>query len=200
VDVVLVHGLVGSARWWDRVVPALAARHTVHAVDLPRRDPEQWLERLVAELERPALVGHSLGGLYATRVAARSPVAALALVAPAGLPPGRSALGLGPPLVSALRLAGPAFLPSVGRNLLRAGPRSLVAGARLAVGGGLDVSTVRAPTLVVWGERDRVCPPGPVAAPTVTIPGAGHVPMWERPDALAAVLLDFLEEVEREPG
>lgn len=195
-DLVLVHGLVGSAGWWDRVVPTLAARHDVHAVDLPPREPEKWLERLVADLDRPALVGHSLGALYAARVASSALVGALVLVAPAGLPPARGVLRLGPPLVSALRLAGPAFLPSVSRNLLRSRPRAFVAGARLALGGGLDLAAVRAPVLVVWGERDRVCPPRPVDARSVTVPGAGHVPMWERPDLLAEVLLDFLEEVE----
>ncbi|MBD0337662.1 MAG: alpha/beta fold hydrolase [Thermoleophilia bacterium] len=195
-DVVLVHGLIGSAGWWDRVVPTLAARHAVRAVDLPRREPEKWLEQLVVDLDRPALVGHSLGALYAARVASRSPVGALVLVAPAGLPPARGVLRLGPPLVSALRLAGPAFLPSVGRNLLRYRPRSFVAGARLALGGGLDLSEVQAPVLVVWGERDRVCPARPVDARSVTVRGAGHVPMWERPEALAKLLLDFLEEVE----
>ena len=59
-----------------------------------------------------------------------------------------------------------------------------------------------APTLLVWGERDRIVPPvwGPVwrdalvDARLVVLPGAGHVPMVEAPDDLADAILTFREE------
>jgi len=60
------------------------------------------------------------------------------------------------------------------------------------------------PTLIAWGERDRTIPvehgvaahravPG---SRFVTIPGAAHFPHLERPDALAAVLEDFIASTE----
>ena len=60
------------------------------------------------------------------------------------------------------------------------------------------------PTLIAWGERDRTIPlehgiaahhamPG---SRFVTIPGAAHFPHLERPDELAAALLDFIASTE----
>jgi pimeloyl-ACP methyl ester carboxylesterase len=54
---------------------------------------------------------------------------------------------------------------------------------------------ITCPTLVVWGEDDRIAPvayaerwPGE----TVIVPGAGHLVEWDAPDAVAAALLRFL--------
>ncbi|MNO04863.1 Lipase 3 precursor [compost metagenome] len=59
---------------------------------------------------------------------------------------------------------------------------------------------MRAPTLVLWGERDRWIPPAHAQAFAERIPGAqlrryaglGHVPMEEDPQRVAADLLPFL--------
>jgi 3-oxoadipate enol-lactonase len=59
---------------------------------------------------------------------------------------------------------------------------------------------VRAPTLVVVGERDRLAPAVHVCTCTAALtdvrvellPGAGHVPMVERPDELSLLLREFL--------
>lgn len=59
---------------------------------------------------------------------------------------------------------------------------------------------IKAPTLIVWGEEDRVFPrpfadafreaiPG---ARSVLVPACGHWVAHERPDALAAAILDFV--------
>jgi pimeloyl-ACP methyl ester carboxylesterase len=56
------------------------------------------------------------------------------------------------------------------------------------------------PTLIAWGDRDRTIPieHGLEAAEAIpncrfeTIPGAAHFPNLEKPDALAAILADFL--------
>jgi pimeloyl-ACP methyl ester carboxylesterase len=57
------------------------------------------------------------------------------------------------------------------------------------------------PTLILWGERDKVFPPKvgqdlqalvPGAAFEL-IPEAGHIPMWERPDLVNPLLLKFLQ-------
>jgi pimeloyl-ACP methyl ester carboxylesterase len=59
---------------------------------------------------------------------------------------------------------------------------------------------ITAPTLVVWGEHDRVAPPvyaqefaDAIAGARVEIvPGAGHLPQWERLDHVAPLVEEFL--------
>ncbi|MSO80902.1 MAG: alpha/beta hydrolase [Alphaproteobacteria bacterium] len=59
---------------------------------------------------------------------------------------------------------------------------------------------IAVPTLVLWGERDRIVAPGYGRGYAALIPGArfeliegaGHHPEIERPDALAVRILDFL--------
>jgi pyruvate dehydrogenase E2 component (dihydrolipoamide acetyltransferase) len=100
--VVLLHGFGGDLENWMFTAPALAASHTVYALDLPGHggsskdvgpgDLDSLVDAVVAfldaqELRTAHLVGHSLGGLVAAAVAARAPerVRSLALIAPAGL-------------------------------------------------------------------------------------------------------------------
>ncbi|MFD0440277.1 alpha/beta fold hydrolase [Streptomyces chartreusis] len=62
----------------------------------------------------------------------------------------------------------------------------------------------RHPTLVVWGDRDRVLPPSHLAAAKAALPhaetemfvGIGHMPQIECPDEFATRLLTFLGTVE----
>lgn len=98
--VVLIHGFGSSIYTWKDVIPALAARHDVTALDLPgfgRSDqPDDLafgdLPRAVLGLmqalgvERAALVGNSLGGAVAAVAASSHPerVAGLVLVDAAG--------------------------------------------------------------------------------------------------------------------
>lgn len=58
-----------------------------------------------------------------------------------------------------------------------------------------------APTLVVWGEKDRLTPLHPdgdiwrAAAPHAewrVMPGVGHMPMFDAPEETAELVLDFL--------
>ena len=57
------------------------------------------------------------------------------------------------------------------------------------------------PTLIVWGEEDRVFPlaVGEELQRTikesslVRIPNAGHIPQWERPDLANRAMIDFLQ-------
>ena len=60
---------------------------------------------------------------------------------------------------------------------------------------------IRVPTLIVWGDQDRVIPPsyaerfaGGIAATARVrrIGGAGHLVAVDRPDELAAAIDDFL--------
>jgi pimeloyl-ACP methyl ester carboxylesterase len=59
---------------------------------------------------------------------------------------------------------------------------------------------VRAPSLVVWGEEDRLFPPASArrlgddlrAADVILIPRCGHAPQEERPDELLRAIARFL--------
>ena len=100
---VLLHGLAERRQVFSWIVPLLAPRLRVVSIDLPGFGASpplpgggfdlgpvcERVEAVVAELglERPAMLGHSLGGGVTVRYAAERPGAlrALVLVAPAGL-------------------------------------------------------------------------------------------------------------------
>jgi pimeloyl-ACP methyl ester carboxylesterase len=125
---VLIHGLAGSTRWWDPLVPMLATSHRVIRIDLLGHGrsakpadgsytmPEQGA-RVGAALDRlgvrhAIVVGHSTGGAVATALAEQRPelVTALALV------------GTGPRLdayISQGALDGLLSVPVVGHLLWR---------------------------------------------------------------------------------
>ena len=66
---------------------------------------------------------------------------------------------------------------------------------------------ITVPTLVVVGDEDVLTPPREAralaaaipGAALVEIPGAGHVSCWERPEAFAAALADFLATLPEAP-
>jgi len=214
--VVLVHGLAGSARWWEQTEPVLRRRHDVHVVELPgfgaaRRsrftleDATALVSDRVAGVGRVHLVGHSLGGLVCARVAAGRPelVERLVLVAPAGSLPRRTLAGHALPLAATLRSLRPSFLRLLVTDVVRAGPRTLVGAARELLREDVvaDLRSVAAPTLLVWGERDMLVPASVSQLFAAEIPharlelleGVGHVPMIERPELFAQLVLAFFE-------
>jgi pimeloyl-ACP methyl ester carboxylesterase len=210
---VCIHGLGGSSRWWLPVLPELAAEHEMHLIDLPRfsmfsdfepDDASEWLEQWLeaAGLEAPSLMGHSLGGLLAAELAARIELDRLVLVAPAGLPTGRSAIEELIALVNALRQTDSAFLARIGVDVLRWGPEALWRGMRYVFDADLtaQLELIEAPTLLVWGEEDDLVPVAQAEtwqqaipdARLVVLPETAHIPMVESPDAFADAVLEFL--------
>jgi pimeloyl-ACP methyl ester carboxylesterase len=220
--VILVHGLGGSPRWWGRTTQALAQAHRVILPEMPgfgfglrlgsERSPFRLAEApdvLSGLMDRLGiasvrLVGHSLGALACAGVAARVPgcVERLVLIAPpvrtagAGLvgnalPVARTLLGL--PLAAALTVATDIASRSP-LALLRAAGELLV-GEHAA-----ELARVLVPTLLLWGSRDVLVPTAGAAELAAlmprselrVIPGAGHVPMLDRPDDLSRELRGFL--------
>ena len=210
---VLVHGLAGSWRWWSRVVPALARRRRVYLVDLPRLGravrPEElsrWFEGWIdsVAISRADIVGHSLGGLVAAEVAAKRAgwTRRLVLVAPAGIPCGRSVAARVLPLVTEL-LEIRRDLPMVVADAIRTQPLPLARG--IGYTSRCDVRAllpdVRVPTLLVWGRRDRLVPTAIADEWLLRLPDArlvqlpcSHVPLLEAPRELADHMLSFLDE------
>jgi pimeloyl-ACP methyl ester carboxylesterase len=217
---VLIHGLSGSVRWWRPILPALAERHRVYAVNLPgfgtftgrrRRRPladtagwlREWIEAL--GIRRVDLIGHSMGGAIAIRLSLAAPhlVGHLVLMNAAGYPTVRRLVGYAGPLLREARTMRRAFLPVLAVDALRAGPATLLrtAGELLAEDIRPSLSDLRGPTLLVWGERDALVPLSVgetlqreiPRSRLVVISDAGHVPMYDQPQAVAGAVLPFLD-------
>jgi pimeloyl-ACP methyl ester carboxylesterase len=167
-------------------------------------------------LKDPLLVGHSMGGMIAAEMAAIAPndVSRLALICPAGLWLEDHPI---PDVFSLLPFEMPGFLfhdPEAGAKLMTAGLRLddpeflksyLVRNARqLGMAGKLlfpiperglseRLYRIKARTVIVWGESDRLVPPvyGPAfqaaikGSELVMIPEAGHLVTVEKPKEVA---------------
>ena len=170
-------------------------------------------------LKAPALVGHSMGGMIAAEMAAIAPhdVQRLGLIAPAGLWLDDHPI---PDMFTLLPYEMPAYLfhdPEAGAKMMTAGlnfddpeflKAYLIRNARqLGMAGKIlfpiperglaeRLYRIKARTVVVWGESDRLIPPvyGPafaagVAGSTlVNIPEAGHLVTLEKPAEVAAAV------------
>lgn len=228
--IVFVHGSGDSARAWDGVIERLP-EFTCIALDLPghgalveRPGPMElgvtdYADRVRSELARRelsgvCLVGHSLGGAIALRLAVDHPslVRRLALVGsgarlrvlPALLEEARTRpdtiMGTLTPLGFAP--GHEAQAAAYVRDLAPVAPgivyRDLAACDRFDMMG--DLGRVAQPTLIVVGEHDRLTPPKYASflrdrlehATLVTVPDAGHFVQAEAPDTVARALRDFL--------
>ena len=251
---VLLHGAGTNRQEWAWALPALArGGRSVYAPDLPGfggdgpapdASPEYSAATVAGfadalGLERTAVVGNSLGGLVALRLALSQPtrVSCLCLAESAGL--GREVTpalvaaatgGVGELTVMWGRLpVGAAQRALLRAPLLFANPLRAPAGwyeqqYRAARAPGLMQTTVAAlratlgpsgqrrvlldelgrlemPTLVLWGEHDRVFPAAQARHAVerlrrgrlAVIPGCGHLPHVECPAEFAAVLGEFLD-------
>jgi pimeloyl-ACP methyl ester carboxylesterase len=192
--------------------------YRVVAIDLPgfgtsprghRLDLEVIATQLATVLDdlgvpRAHVIGHSMGGLIACRLAAdhADRVERLVLVDAALLSLARTASQYVTGPIRTLRRTAPSLLPILVGDGLRAGPIRLVDASvqLLRADWRSHLPQITAPTLVVWGEHDGICPLAigeaivdlVPDARLVLIPGAGHNPMWEQPARFEQEVLDFL--------
>lgn len=222
--------------WWMPAHDFLAARHRVHAPVHPGFGSSAGFEQIegmddlvfhtldvmdALRLERPDVVGLSLGGWLAAELALRHParVGRLVLVDAAGTRvPGveRADLFMAPPArARALLFVDPES--AVARQVvpdappperLEAALRGREAAARLSWNPHVAyrkltsrLGRIQAPTLVIWGAQDRVLPlalgqayqRGIPGARLETVEGCGHLPPFEQPERFARLVLDFLQ-------
>jgi pimeloyl-ACP methyl ester carboxylesterase len=243
---VLLHGLGGIRQAWDPVIPILAERFDVLAVDLPGFGDSEPLPAHVEPtpaalaasvasfldglgVTSPHIVGHSHGGWVALEFAHLRPAAALTLLSPAGLWRGTT------PLYQRVSLRVTRWFAEHATGLLshvlnyRLG-RVLVLGQLFARPWRMTADEARAgirgmggcpgfhatyrasisrcyqagqrpplsvPTTVAFGSRDFLLvrrsrrvdelPPGTRVG---ALPGCGHVPMSDDPDAVATLIAE----------
>ena len=171
-------------------------------------------------LKDPILVGHSMGGMIAAEMAAVAPhdVSRLALICPAGLWLDEHPI---PDLFATLPYQMPQLLfhdVEAGTRLLTAGlslrdpeflKTYLVTNARqLGMAGkilfpipdrglGQRLYRIKAKTVLIWGDSDRVIPPvygrafkkGIAGAELVSIAQAGHMVTLEKPEQVAQAIV-----------
>jgi 4,5:9,10-diseco-3-hydroxy-5,9,17-trioxoandrosta-1(10),2-diene-4-oate hydrolase len=246
----LLHGLVGSAKNWRQNISFLARHSTVYAVDLFNMGQSQRVPGLDAGLEATAdrlaaymdalvldeadIAAHSHGGSVAMMFAARHPdrVRRLILFAPAN-----PFCDLGHQLIrfyqTPLGIWLARKIPSLPR-MLKATALSRMYGdpSRVAKGTlegyteGLDVPgtidhvlqvvhrwfddmgllrsaltrLAAKPTLLIWGDRDRAVGLNSARelqrmlpqSSLLVLPGVGHIPFEEMPDACNRAMRDWL--------
>jgi pimeloyl-ACP methyl ester carboxylesterase len=196
--ILFVHGYLATASTFDRFLPWFAARgHPAHAVNLRGRegsrpgtaigrvrvvdyvtDASAVARTVAGESGPPIVVGHSLGGLVAQKLAERGEASAVVLLSAA---PPRGIPLLTPRLVATMTRYLPALLgsrplvprradfeplvmnrvPPAERDALfpRFVPDSGRVGRELAtLGVAVDRRAVRCPVLVVTGDDDRFVP------------------------------------------
>ena len=170
-------------------------------------------------LERPHVAGNSLGGWVALELGLAGAVAGVTAIAPAGLwpeplvPKAAIAHRLAHRLAS---LVGPVAATRAGRRLLLAGtvahpgrvpaadaahlvrayalaPGFTAVNDAMRAGRFQSLERIRCPVTLAWPDHDRLIA-RPVWVPdqvrNVVLSDAGHIPVWDAPEQVIALLLD----------
>ena len=219
--IVLVHGLGVSSAYLVPTAQVLASDHAVYAPDLPgfgrSESPRRaldiaalatellsWMD--VMKLERPVLLGNSMGCqiLVALAVAAPERVDRLVLVGPTVDPRWRSFARQIPRWLLEATREPLSIFPILASDYLRCGPRRFFATGRFALMYEMEheLPRVVAPALVVRGERDAFVSSAWVDRVTsllpygqsATIAGAAHAANYSAPEALARLVRAFVAQ------
>lgn len=239
-DVLFFHGAGGLFGPDDPFLTLLAESFSIYAPELPGYGGslgEELLEDMLdftlhgwdcadaLGLDRPHLIGHSMGGMIAAEMASvdNRRASSLSLVAPAGMWLDEHPI---PDIFGMLPFDLPALLfhdPAAGAGALTGGadfgdPEALVEffirnARQLGTAGKLlfpipnrrlskRIHRLTAPTLLVWGESDRLIAPVYAerwielvpAATLVTVAEAGHMAPLEQPGPVVAAIGEHIDE------
>lgn len=221
--IILVHGWLGSWRYWVPVMEDLAQEYRTYALDLwgfgdsdkgrEQYDLQSYVGMLVAfmdtlGIENAPFVGHTLGAAIGTELAARYPQRVSKLLT-VGLPLTSDAIN------RKLLTAGSndtlarlfwhrqrpyseveAGLPKTSENAIALTIQSVARSDFREILEEIDV-----PVLTIYGERDTVIDPGPAselednhyAARTIVLAGASHFPMLDQTAKFGRLLRDFMD-------
>ncbi len=217
--IILVHGLAGSHRWWQRTIQAFARYGRVYSIDLigfgeSRSDTTfdllegarylaEWMDYL--GIRHATIIGHSMGGYIAAELAADYPdkVDVLVLVDAVTAPLGSNFVRNFMSMAQEARHAPMSLLPTFFSDVRRAGFKTIwQAGMQLCT---CDIrhklEGIQQPTLLVWGERDMLTPIDFAHSLVKTMPnahlvkfdGCGHAPQWERAEEFTHIVLAFMK-------
>jgi len=229
----------GGHQDWFPFLDALAERYMVFQPNHPGWGNSTGLEHLddiidfaifyldffdALKIERPNLIGHSLGGMLAAEVAAldRDSIKKLVLCDAAGL--WTDAIGgedfftmQAPQLIAATvhRPESMALLgPQIDRENREAMARAMFERQKSFAAAGKflwpiwdkglkkRIHRITAPTLIVWGDHDGIVPAGYAeefhrlisGSKVVMFHESAHMPMFEEQDKFVKVVTDFLAE------
>jgi len=221
--VVFVHGWLGSWRYWVPVMEHLAVDHRCYALDLwgfgdsdkdrEAYDLDSYVDLLIGFMDelgiwRVPIVGHTLGGAVAAKLAAQHS-SRVARVMAVSLP--LSADSINRKLLAAgsndilARLFWQKQRPyaevemGVPRMAKNAAALTIQSVARLNLRAALEQIDV--PVLAVYGEKDGVIDPrqademdgNQYAARSIVLPGTYHFPMLDEPAKFSRLLRDFID-------
>lgn len=212
-DVVLIHGIGASARYFERLAAVLSAGCRVHCIELPGHaglprpsEPlsmEGYADVVLRALRQAGIgrihvVGHSMGAQVAVETAILSPetVTSLLLLGPTVNRAEHHAVLQGLRLAQDTLREKPAVNGILLTDYLRAGPPWYLSTLRRMMKHRLEdrLARVSCPVAVVRGARDPIAPsswltrlqeahPGTLLG---EVPGGPHVLMWNRPAETAA--------------
>jgi len=227
-SMILLHGLFGGLSNWHGVVSGFQSAYDLHIPTLPifDRHEEDRLSYLTGFLQSyiqghnlrdTILVGNSLGGHVAILYAHRHPdnVQRLVLTGSSGLYENTS-IGSYPKRSNYAyireRVAYTFYNPAVATDALvdevfnmTSDTRKCLSIVRMAMSAQRHyvadlLPEILTPTLLIWGEDDKITPPRVARefetllphAQLVMLPQCGHAPMMEKPEEFNAILRPFL--------
>jgi len=227
-SLVFIHGSGGNSGAWSYQYSKLHKMFNIAAINLPghgesggqgEQDIPAYVLRLkeilgVLELDRPILIGHSLGAAIALCFAAEYPQDVSGIVAVGG----GLTMPVNPDILEGLRLRPQVVMDLICKfSLAKENRPELFDALRASLGQvSVDVlsgdmlacskfdltgkiKNIIAPALVICGTEDKMTPPasseqiaaGIAGAKLVLIEGAGHMVMMEKPAAFNEAIQDF---------